>query len=95
MDPIPQRIVDFFEEHYVLTLATSVANKPYCSNSFYVFDGINTLLFASEESTKHIQDARLNKRVAASIVLETKTVAKIQGVQLCGTLTQLRGEELK
>lgn len=95
MEAIPQRIVDFFQEHHVLTLATSVGGSPYCANCFYVHDGGEALIFASEEHTKHIQDALQNEQVAASIVLETKTIGKIQGVQLCGTLAKLEGEELK
>lgn len=95
MEAIPQRIIDFFQEHHVLTLATSISNKPYCANCFYVYDGGEALLFASEEHTKHIQDALQNTQVAGSIVLETKTIGKIQGVQLCGKLVKLEGEALK
>lgn len=95
MESIPQKIIDFFQEHHVLTLATSVNNYPYCANCFYVFDGANALIFASEKSTKHIQDAQENQLLSASIVLETQIIGKIQGVQLCGKLKKLEGEELK
>jgi uncharacterized protein YhbP (UPF0306 family) len=33
--------------------------------------------------------------VAGSIALETKEVSKIQGVQLLGTIQELKGEDLK
>ena len=95
MEAIPLRIINFFQEHHVLTLATSVGNNPYCANCFYVYDGDEALIFASEEHTKHIQDAFQNKQVAASVVLETKIIGEIQGVQLCGELEELEGEELQ
>jgi uncharacterized protein len=94
MEALPEKIIHFFEEHHVLTLATTVDNQPYCANCFYVFDGDHSLIFASEHKTKHIQDAVANPLVAASIVLETCTVGKIQGIQLCGRLIELSGEEL-
>jgi len=88
-DKPEKRIVDFFEEHHVLTLATSVDNQVYCSNCFYVYlESENAFVFSSDEDTKHIQDVRKNNKVAASIVLETKTIGKIQGVQLLGELTE-------
>ena len=64
----------------MLTLATSKENIPYCCNVFYVYDlANNQLIFSTETKTKHAQDFTLNPKVAGSIALETKEVAKIQG----------------
>ncbi len=92
MEAIPQRIIDFLNEHHVLTLATSAGGSPYCANCFYVLDRDHSLVFASEKTTKHIQDALQNKSVAASVVLETKIIGDIRGAQLCGELVELSGE---
>ena len=90
------RILEFFKEHHVLTLATSVNNQAYCANCFYAYlDDENAFVFNSDESTKHIQDVRINDLVAASIVLETKTIGKIQGAQLMGILVEAEGDVLK
>lgn len=90
------RILEFFKEHHVLTLATSVNNQAYCANCFYAYlEDENAFVFNSDESTKHIQDVRENDLVAGSIVLETKTIGKIQGSQLMGRLIEADGDALK
>ena len=93
---LDQQIIDFINEHHLLTLATSKGNIPYCCNVFYVYDAANNqLIFSTDTKTKHAQDFTLNPNVAGSIALETKEVAKIQGVQLLGEIIELKGESLK
>ena len=93
---IDQQIIHFLNEHHLLTLATSQNNKPYCCNLFYVYDQVsNHLIFSTETKTKHAQDFICNTNVAGSVALETKEVSKIQGVQLLGTIFELKGERLK
>lgn len=82
-----KRIVDFINEHHVLTLATCVDNNPWCANCFYVWlEEENCLVFTSDDATKHIQDVSVNSKVAGSVVLETSIVGKIQGIQFRGTM---------
>ena len=89
-------IIDFINEHHLLTLATSKNNVPYCCNVFYVYSQKqNSLIFSSDTKTKHATDFIENPKVAGSIALETKAVGKIQGVQLLGEIVELKGEELK
>ena len=91
-----KRIIEFIKNHYLLTLATSKDNTPYCCNIFYVYDEKNnSLIFSSDIKTKHATDFIENPHVAASIALETKDVDKIQGVQLLGEIEILKGEDLK
>jgi uncharacterized protein YhbP (UPF0306 family) len=93
---IDQQIIHFLNGHHLLTLATSQNNKPYCCNLFYVYDQVsNQLIFSTETKTKHAQDFITNTNVAGSVALETKNVSKIQGVQLLGTIEELKGERLK
>jgi len=93
---VDQQIIDFINEHHLLTLATSKNNTPYCCSVFYVYDVVsNQLIFSSDTKTKHAQDFIANPNVAGTIALETKEVSKIQGVQLLGTIQELKGEELK
>ena len=93
---IDKRIIDFIKAHHLLSLATTKDNIPYCANCFYVFDEKNnSLIFSSDNKTKHAQDFIANPNVAGSIALETKEVSKIQGVQLLGTILELKEEELK
>lgn len=93
---IDKRIILFIKKHHVLTLATSDGDGVYCSNVFYAYDAENNIfVFYSDCKTKHFADMQKNKNVAASIVLETKIVGKIQGLQLNGIATQPADEMRK
>ena len=82
---VDARIVRFLKKHHVLTLATSGEGAPYCSNAFYYYDAErNLLIFTSDMATRHAQQMARNPCVAASVVLETKVVGRVQGLQLCG-----------
>ena len=82
-----KRVVDFINEHHVLTLATSVENNPWCANCFYVWlEEENCFVFTSDDATRHVQDVSINTQVAGSVVLETSTVGKIRGIQFRGTM---------
>jgi uncharacterized protein len=87
LEPI---IIDFFKEHHVLTLATSDKSSSWCCNCFYVYlDESIEFLFTSDENTLHIQLIRQNPIVSGSIVLETKTIGKIRGVQFQGAVNKV------
>ena len=91
-----KQIVSFVKKHHVLTLATFDGHQPYCSNVFYAYDNENNaFIFYSEDKTKHAADMKSNKNVAASIVLETKIIGKIQGLQINGIAIQPSGEMKK
>ncbi|MBL4592959.1 MAG: hypothetical protein JKX68_03975 [Flavobacteriales bacterium] len=80
-----KKIRNYISGNKVLTIATSVADKPYCANCFYVFDEVNKILiFLSDDATQHIKEALQNKNVAGTINTEVTTVAKIQGIQFVG-----------
>lgn len=91
---IDQRITRFIRRHHVLTLATTGDDStPYCANAFYCYDTErNILIFAADTATRHAADMELNPRIAASIVLETRIIGKIQGLQLCGTAARADDE---
>ena len=87
MQKIDKKIIEFIKNHHVLTLATSYNNEPYCANCFYTYvKDENVFVFTSDEETRHIQDVKEQNKVAASIVLETSTIGKIQGLQITGIL---------
>lgn len=91
-----KRIPAFIKKHHVLTLATSNKGLPWVANCFYAYlEDKNILVFTSGRDTKHITDLEEGSRVAASIVLETNVIGKIQGIQLLGILTEPEGEMMK
>ncbi|MDR3227142.1 MAG: pyridoxamine 5'-phosphate oxidase family protein [Prevotellaceae bacterium] len=93
---IDKRIISFIKKHHVLTLATFDGVSAYCANVFYAYDTENNFfVFYSENKTKHFNDMKTCKNVAASIVLETKIVGKIQGLQINGIAAQPANEMKK
>lgn len=94
--PSTAKIIDFIKKHHVLTLATCSDNKPWCCNCFYAFyETGNLLVFTSEENTRHVAEALTNHEVSGSIVLETRIVGRIQGLQLTGHMFRPEGELLE
>jgi uncharacterized protein YhbP (UPF0306 family) len=80
-----QTIFNYIHLNKVLTIATSVNNKPYCANCYYAYDKTsNTLLFLSDETTRHLKESLINNSVAGTIQNGVTTVAKIQGIQFTG-----------
>ena len=80
-----ERVVSFIEQHHVMSLATTFASELSVCSLFYVFD-VATLSFvvASAESTQHIAHILQNNSVAGNIVLETKKIGEIKGLQFQG-----------
>lgn len=90
------RIQNFIREHHVLTIATAVEDIPYCANCFYVYlEEENLFVFTSDHDTRHAVEFQVNNQVAGSVVLETRVVGKIQGLQFTGRVEALKGDILK
>ena len=84
---IDKKIESFISKHHVMTLATATpSGEPYCCNAFYAYDKASgAFIFTTDtEKTHHGKMMAENAKVAASIVLETRTVGKIQGLQIMG-----------
>jgi uncharacterized protein YhbP (UPF0306 family) len=53
-------------------------------------------IFTSSEGTHHAQMMMQNDRVAASVVLETRTVGKVQGLQITGRIKRaIEGDKMR
>lgn len=95
-EPLDERAVRFLGAHHVLTLATAVNDRPYCANMFYAWmkeEGM--FVFTSAADTRHIADVLSNRQVAGSVVLETKVVGNVQGIQFLGEMFRPEGELLE
>ena len=80
----------------MLSLSTYFDGELSACNLFYAYDPHEVcFVVASSDDTIHIRDISNNKNVAGTIVLETKIVGKIQGVQFKGEFTLLKDQRLK
>ena len=87
------RFIKFIQKHHVLTLCTSHQNQPWCSACFYAYDKKeNCFVFTSDDNTRHISEILLNENVAANIILETKLIGIIQGLQITGKIVPITSE---
>ena len=89
------KIQNFIDAHHVLSLATSNQEELSVCNLFYAYDKENQIfVVASSDETTHIQHILHNAHIAGSIVLETKNIGKIQGLQFRGKFAPLEGRGL-
>lgn len=90
---IDGRIVRFFKKHHVLTIATTVDDIPWCANCFYVYlEEENSLVFTTDDDTRHGREFLINPLVSGSVVLETMVTGKIRGIQFSGSVSKPSGE---
>ena len=88
-----ERFIKFVKKHHVLTLATvNGEGMPYVANCFYAFDTKrNLFVFTADLTTRHGAEMAANSSVALSVVLETRIVGRVQGLQVTGRA--LRGDD--
>lgn len=90
-----EKIGKFISKHHLLSLAT-FGEFLWCCSAFYAFDeDTGAFVIASDEQTVHIQNAKINIRVAGTIAQETKIVGKIQGIQFSGTISDVEDKREK
>ena len=91
-----EKIALFLDEHHVMSLATTDFKELSVCSLFYVYSkDMNSFVVASSDDTTHIEHIKQNAAVSGNILLETKTVGKIQGVQFRATFSLLKDEKLK
>ncbi len=96
MDNDLEKIALFLDEHHVMSLATTNFNELSACSLFYAYSREkNSFVVASSDETTHIEHIKQNAAVAGNILLETKTIGKIQGVQFRAAFSSLKDEELK
>ncbi|HIC12503.1 MAG TPA: hypothetical protein EYO75_03865 [Sulfurimonas sp.] len=79
-----------------MSLATSTPDELSVCSLFFSYDtNTKSFIVASSEKTLHIQNILLNKNIAGNILLETKNVAEIQGLQFSGEFISLVDKELE
>jgi uncharacterized protein YhbP (UPF0306 family) len=91
-----EKIAAFIEEHHVLSFATTDKEEVSVCSLFYVYDKVShTFIVASSDETTHVKHTVTNPNIAGNILLETKSVGKIQGLQFRGIFSELTDKSLK
>lgn len=90
------KITAFITKHHVMSLATTNGEDVSVCSLFYAYDA-QSLCFvvASSEDTLHVRHTLENAAVAGNILLETKTIGKIEGLQFRGCMQLLQENTLK
>jgi uncharacterized protein len=82
MDP---RITRLLRRHHVLTLSTTSDDGSWIAHCFYAFmPDQMAIVFTSDPATRHGREMLQNPNVSGGIMLETRIVGKIRGIQLTG-----------
>ncbi|MDP3265219.1 MAG: hypothetical protein Q8M39_00160 [Sulfuricurvum sp.] len=90
-----EKIGKFISKHHLLSLAT-FGESLWCCSAFYAYDcDARAFIIASDEQTVHIQNSKINIRVAGTIAQETNIVGKIQGIQFTGEIRRVMDEQEK
>ena len=96
MDENLKKVISFLEKHHVMSLATNGEEGLSVCNLFYAFDEKTvSFVIASSDKTLHVQNILKDNSIAGSVVLETKEVGKIQGLQFKGSFESLKDKTLK
>lgn len=91
-----ERILKFVKRHHVLSLATRSDDGLWCAALFYAYSAdLQAFVFTSDPATRHAAEMKACPKVAASIVLETRVVGRVQGLQIEGVATLAEGEEFE
>lgn len=91
-----KKIDAFLQKHHVLTLATTDRSELSACGLFYAYDAQKlSFVVASSHETTHIKNITNNPKIAGTVVLETKIVGKIEGVQFRGNFLPIEDESLK
>lgn len=91
-----EKIEEFIDQHHVMSLATSYEEELSVCSLFYVYNPSSpSFIVASSLKTTHIQHILQSSTIAGNILLETKKVGEIKGLQFQGIFCELTSSKLK
>lgn len=87
-------IIRFLHQKHIVSFSTFADQEMWSAICFYVFDEENQrLILLTKPETRHGQLMLKNPQVTGTIIHETMTVAKLQGIQFVGEIRELKTEE--
>ncbi|ALB65372.1 YhbP family protein [Cronobacter dublinensis] len=87
-------ISQWLAKQHVVTYCVGREDTLWCANAFYVYDRERVAFYLlSDTKSRHGEMAGRLARVAGTVNGQTKTVARIRGVQFAGELRLVEGPE--
>jgi uncharacterized protein YhbP (UPF0306 family) len=84
---LPEAICEFFQQNHIMCLATVSDGQSYSTPLFYYFHGEDhSLCFLSSLKTRHARELLQNQNVSAAIYAPHRDMARLQGVQMTGSV---------
>lgn len=92
-----KQILQFLKTQNLMSLATSIHNKPWACTVYFAVDQKLNIYFVSPPEADHCRYLSKNKYIACSIYnSQQKVNSKKEGLQLSGTVTVIsKVEEIK
>ena len=88
------KIIHFLEKKHIVSFSTFADLEMWSAICFYVFDKQQQrLILLTKPETRHGQLMLKNPQVTGTIIHETAAVAKLQGVQFIGEISELKTAE--
>ncbi len=85
------RVQQYLQQFNTLTLASSTENQPWAATVFFASDADLNVYFVSDYRTHHGRDMASNERVAATVNPDCDSWHDVNGVQLTGIATAIKG----
>lgn len=87
-------IAQYVKKQHVLTLCVGRNSEMWCASCFYTYDEQEVAFYImTETTTRHGEMMMHSPQVAGTISGQPKTVMLIKGIQFCGQILLLAGEE--
>ena len=89
-------INQWLAKQHVVTYCVGREDALWCANAFYVYDRERVAFYLlSDTKSRHGEMAGQKARVAGTVNGQTKTVARIRGVQFAGELRLVEAPEIE
>ena len=87
-------IVKFLQQKHIVSFSVFADQQMWSTICFYAFEPeTNSLILRTNIDTRHGQLMQKNPQVTGTIIHESTTVAKLQGIQFTGMIAELKNEE--
>lgn len=88
-------VIRYLDEVPLMQLATVSAEQPWVASVFFAADNMHELFWISSPNARHSQELQRNDRVAATVALPAPYGPTWQGVQIEGTASEVKPEEIE